>query len=310
MFKQPQDSSVQSELKRHRAMRDMKSEGSLPQRIEALSRSRAPDPPGKGIAMLVLGAAVLAALIYQFSQMGTRREGDPVRGDATQAPVVPGDGSAASELHLPGTSPRKPAKLTATPNASSARVELTPNDIATASIPEGVPDELAPQMALAMAQARRGNARITRKGLMRLARLVWEVPEAVRRAVRERALRSALESAKRAEMRGIALEAATWLREGASESEQSLLTRFVPHAQLALDEPAQTDGAIAFLFSDKSDTTRTLLAEVIASNDRSLVQRIAAARAYAGRAPTEAMKKLIDDPATPEALRTALDSSR
>ena len=305
MFKQPQDSSVQSELKRHRALRDVKSEGSLPQRIEAISRSRAPDPPGKGIAMLVLGVLVLAALIYQFSQMGGSEE-------KQSAPVAPGDATHVDELRIDDGKTGRVAGNLAVPQPDSGPkpVELTPEDIAAASLPEGVPDELAPQMALALAQARRGPPHIARKGLLKLAGLVWNVPEDSRPAVRERALRAALDAAKRDGVRGIALEAASWMREGATDKERALLVRFVPHAQIALEAPDQSDGAILFLHGDNSETTRMLLAEIIDSDSRPLWQRVAAARAYAGGSPTEAMTKIAQDPATPLILRIALGGAK
>lgn len=249
-------------------------DGGFAARIEAAAKSSAPQPVGKGIAMVVLGVLVVAAVVFEMlSDRGTK----PARQD--DKPPIAGQGD-------PAKAPDKP----------DARFDL----------PGDLPGPLANEIALALTAGAHEAEEVFKPGLRRVPELFTQVPADLRAATRKRLL-AHLATIADGKARGAALQAATPLVQALPAREAADARRLTLLAELALEDDAAVRHALVFLSALPTGVRPAASIEAVALDPkRKLAVRISAVHALPSAERSEALRKLADDEKTPQELRNAL----
>lgn len=240
-------------------------------RVEAAAKHRAPAPKGKGVVMILLGVAVLAALIWDFTGRGSAGRAIRESVDDGERPV-PKEGPAKPDEPGPPATPPPP--------------DPTLIDVV---VKEGAILSMSPLDAAAF---------------------VASAPEADRADLRSRVLKALVAPAgAKGGRASAALEAAAWLAKDAGEQSAAVIARLTLKAYPALEDDRTAYAAILFLANvpDRGGAAgAAALDDVILGRKRPLHLRIAAARIRPAAGRPDAVTALATDPATHPALREAL----
>ena len=249
-------------------------DGGLAARVEAAAKSRAPQPMGKGIAMVVLAVLVMAAVTYEiFFRSATPKDKPattPVESgaDGDNAPAVPDP-----RFDLPG--------------------ELSAG--------------VAQKLAMALTQGLSTKKSVQAQNLDRVAKLFGDVPAKLRKETRARVLVHLSSIAGDTNARGPVLDAARPWVEGIAADEIEAARRLTLHAELALDDDASVVPALIYLSQLPPNARPTSAIEaVVLDEKRPETIRVRAAFSLRGTELSPDVRALLEDKDTPRAIRDAL----
>ena len=258
-------------------------------RVEAVARTPAPDPKGKGLVMIILAISVLGALVWEFSGRGAA-------GKAAKESVERARRESALEASSEGRGASGQASLpVARPNPDEVETPLPPPPRRDA-VPGTIKLQMGPTTATlppALAVAAWLEATADRREAMRLEILEALLPLA------KNGGNPAYE----------AFEAAAWLMDGAGEDAAEVILHLTNATTAAIEDDRAALGAILFLsrVADGVDKRTGLsLDSVIADSTRPLSIRLAAARVRPAEGRSKRVRELTEDPGTHPALRDAL----
>lgn len=291
-------------------------EGSMASRIEAISKGRPPAPKGKGIVMILLGMAVLWALIDTFTRgtSASKAVEDNHAAIPENPPLAPRRNPEAPGQPANPTPKDNPANLpSADPILPGADIELPPE------LPAGVAHELrlnmmslasagTPLQSISEGEIR---AKVIRAALRDSPRAFAMVDDAHKPAVRSQLLELFVRILPLPQYRGSMYEAAASIAEGFGEaSEEPWLTLHLAAYQQGLANDDDAPGAILFLGSSPRRLGASALAaldHVILDIARPLAVRVLAAHSRPMESRGTKLTELANDPATPPSLRRALN---
>lgn len=289
-------------------------------RIHKISKSPPPAPKGKGIAMALLGVAVLASLIHTFLSDGSAAEGvrEAHEADIRRAPSAP----SAPPESPPASSTPDPLPLPVGPSNGNtdAPTEL-PGELvmpgSSFTLPEGLPGPIETRLretlsifenlALALQHGRSPD-------FAKMPVLLAEVPAEQRDGVRMVMFELLLKTASTSAYARGTFETAAWLVPEATTEQKGLVSKLILVAcQSGLGRNASAGAAMAFLeqVPDPLGSLETFsLEDVILDARRPLDIRLAAARLTEKRelATSKRLVALHEDPTTHPLLRAALAS--
>lgn len=289
--------------------------GSMASRIEAIAKARPPAPKGKGIVMILLGIAVLWALIDTFSRGSSAKRAveDGRKGTPENPPLAPKRNP--DEPDNPSVDPKAPATPPESFELPGAKIEL----------PEGLPPKVDRELRLNMvALASAGTPvqslteREIRKQVIRTAlrdtpRAFAAVPATDKPAVRRQLLELFVRMLPLDQYRGPMFACASSIADGfGEESEEAWFDLHLAAYQKGLADDAQAPGAILFLGSSPTRLgapAAAALDVVILDVNRPLHVRVLAAQVRPLEGRGTKITTLAKDPATPPALRQALNRS-
>ncbi len=244
--------------------------GGIAGRVEAASKMHAPAPKGKGLVMMILGVAVLGALIWDFTGRGAASRAVGRSAGNAERPVAPS---------RPDGEPGRPAP--GAPDADGPlQIQLRIGNATLA-------------MSAADAVARFGSAEGEDRATFRAQVLEALVKPA---GLKGRAGTEAFETAAR------------FVRDAEPASQKHLL-QLKLRALVALTDDTRAPAAILFLKQlpeSGGAEAMALLDEVILDDARPLRVRIEAARARGTEGRPPELEKLLKDPATHPSLVDAL----
>ena len=286
----------------------------LANRIERLSQQRPPTPKGRGLVLILIGIAMIVALIETFTK-GSSAGRAVEKNHEDDRPTV----SAPRDPKGP-TAPRDtPRNQTVVEDDTDSGPHVPPADAAPprTTFDVELPDDLPPALARDLRLNLGSLGDLTTSfpqgvdgALREIPPLVGRTPEAHRTTIRAMVFERLLEAAKRPRFRRGAYEAAAWLLPDAGEeSEESVLDLLILAGRGALEDNTAAPAVIAFLDAyphSPGPAAVAALDATILDAERPLHIRVAAARAR----PTEKRSSKIDalavDESTHPLLRAAI----
>ena len=289
----------------------------LANRIERLAQQRPPAPKGRGIVLILIGLAMIVALIETFTkgssagravQKNHEDDRPPVSAPRNPNAGQPAAGPSSEGLRLAEddttTQPTVPVPpVDATPPRTSFDVEL----------PEGLPSALARDLRLnlgSLGDLQTSFPQGVGGALREFAPLVARTPEALRPKVRAMILEALVRAAKRPRFRRGAYEAAAWLLPNAGEeSEESVLELLILAGRGGLDDNKTAPAVIAFLDTyphSPGPSAVAALDATILDPERPLHIRVAAAKARPAEKRSSKIDALATDADTHPLLRAAI----
>lgn len=273
--------------------------GSVISHVQEQARQRPPAPKGRGIAIAVLCAAVLIAVIIQFTTSfgpggAARRRVVEEKRASRVAPRAP----------EPRTTPRVELVDVTVPEPSVLPV---PMPGASILLPEGLDETTAGRLRLAL-NGLTGPRIMAASGLRELPRIVAEASAAVRPTVRAFVVEKLAILVADPRLGTVALDAALGLVDDSADGLEP-----IAEAVRAGQLPDDTVTAAVVFLDALAGETRTAsvpaLLDIARAKDRPLHVRVLAARTL-GRwdAVPEARTALAAENGTPEVLRSALQS--
>jgi hypothetical protein len=289
----------------------------LANRIERLAQQRPPAPKGRGIVLVLIGLAMVWAMIETFTRGSSagravekshKNERPPVSAppdpQALPAPVDVPQGPDLSQ-GLPG-----PVDVPQDPEA--APPVQTSFDVA---LPDGLPPALARDLRLnlgSLGDLQTSFPQGVDQALREIAPLVGRTPEAQRAAVRAMVFQALARAAKRPRFRRGAYEAASWLLPDAGEeSEETVLDLLILAGRGALQDDTAAPAVIAFLDAyphSPGPAAVAALDATVLDAARPLHIRVAAARARPTDKRSAKVDALASDPDTHPLLRAAISA--
>jgi hypothetical protein len=271
--------------------------GSIAESITKRSGVQVPPPPGRKLALMLIGAAVLIALVITFVKgggPGTRLRKD--LSERTMEPQVPAERPGESR-----TTPTSPAAPPASEAPRPRPVERTMPPVPTpAGLSAGLSRELGTRLS-----SLAGDVTVARAALHDLSRLVSSTPEDRREEVRAFVLDHVAIAAKREALRSAVFDAALALGPS-GEGGKAIVALAVREG---VDDDASSAAAILLLAAQPGAGGPDALGRLdalVSDAYRPLHLRVLAARVRPREGRPESIARLADDPATPAALRDAL----
>lgn len=244
----------------------------LTTRMESAAKLKVPPPKGKGVVMLILAAAVVAAMIWDFTGRGAASRAVKRSVSQNERPVAPKDPNA----------PKEDVGSQPTPPAAGSTISVQTGGVAL---------EVTPEAALALFNSNPE---------------AGEKREAMRLSILEALVKPA---GRRDALARQCFEAAAWLIDGAGPDAQGPLSQLALRALAALRNDTTATAATLFLarLPDSGGAiTATALDEVIGDPQRPLEVRVAAARVRPKAGRPALIEALAKNPSTHPALREAL----
>ncbi len=276
----------------------------LANRIERLAQQRPPAPKGRGIVLILIGLAMVWAMIETFTKGSSagravekNHEGERPTVSAPRDPKAPGD--PVPQSPLPQDLERAP------PVRTSFDVE----------VPEGLPPAIARDLRLNLGSLGDLGTSFPQgvdSALREIAPIVERTPEAKRGEVRALIFQALASAAKRPRFRRGAYEAATWLLPDAGEeSDDGVLELLILAGRGGLDDNKTAPAVIAFLNAyphSPGPAAVAALDAAILDSERPLHIRVAAAKARPMEKRSAKVDALAEDTDTHPMLRAAIGS--
>ena len=250
--------------------------GGMAASVEAAAKTRT-QPPGKGIAMVVLAVAVLAAIVFDMVRRSSTPP--PARADAPPMTAAEDAGTEAATI--------------------DARFDL----------PGALPADVGRDLAVALTRMTSDDEATRYRGSSAVAGAFQKVPADLREETRARLLAHLASIGDRPSTRSAALAAGNALIGGLPRAQLPAARRLNLIAELALSQPDAVVNALVYLSKlPASARPGDAIAQVVMDTSHPEVIRTRAVHALPTTRRHELAKKLADDPAVPQAVREALQA--